>query len=73
MDRIPDREIDLLTRWIKVGAVWPGQMTAAVEGKSDHWSFQPVLRPDVPNLAASTSNPVDAFLLQSLAGHELIL
>ncbi len=25
-DKLPAEEIDLLTRWIKEGAVWPGQM-----------------------------------------------
>jgi len=70
-DKLPDKEIDLLTRWIKEGAVWPGQMEAVAEEKSDHWSFQPIVRADVPQLDANPKNPIDAFLLQSLAKHEL--
>jgi hypothetical protein len=70
-DKIPAEEIELLTRWIKEGALWPGQMEAVEEEKSDHWSFQPVIRGDVPNVSASSNNPVDAFLLQSLAEHDL--
>ena len=41
-EKIPANEIDLLTRWIKEGAVWPGQMDAVAERKSDHWSFRRV-------------------------------
>jgi hypothetical protein len=70
-DRIPAKEIDLLARWIKEGAVWPGQMQAVVEEKSDHWSFQAVVRPAVPKLASRSANPVDAFLLMSLAKQKL--
>ena len=46
-DRIPDEEIELLERWVKQGAVWPGQMDAVVEEEVDLWSFQPVVRPDI--------------------------
>lgn len=72
-DMLPAKEIDLLTRWIKEGADWPGQMDAIAEVKSDHWSFQPVVRPNVPSTPGGTSNPIDAFLLQSLAKHKLTL
>ncbi len=47
-EKLPPNEIDLLTRWIKEGANWPGQMDAVLEEKSDHWAFQPVVRPAVP-------------------------
>ncbi|MCB9875743.1 MAG: hypothetical protein H6821_16355, partial [Planctomycetaceae bacterium] len=48
-EKLPAEEIELLTRWIKEGAVWPGQMEAVVEETSDHWSFQPVVRPQIPS------------------------
>ncbi len=70
-DRIPATEIELLSRWIREGAVWPDQMTAIAEQKSDHWSFQPIVRPPVPSVAAGSANPIDAFLLQSLLNHKL--
>ncbi|MFG0297742.1 MAG: PSD1 and planctomycete cytochrome C domain-containing protein, partial [Maioricimonas sp. JB045] len=66
-DRIPEEEIALLTRWVKEGAIWPGQMEAALEVQTDHWSFQPVVRPEIPQVSRRTANPVDAFLLQRLA------
>lgn len=66
-DKIPAREIELLERWIKAGAVWPGQMDAVVEEKSDHWSFQPIVRPDIPDVNSATTNSIDRFLIQRLA------
>ncbi|MCA9119653.1 MAG: PSD1 domain-containing protein [Planctomycetaceae bacterium] len=47
-DKLSAEEIELLTRWIKEGAVWPGQMDAVDEVKADHWAFQPVVRPAIP-------------------------
>ncbi|NND97258.1 MAG: DUF1553 domain-containing protein [Pirellulaceae bacterium] len=70
-DKIPAEQIELLTRWIKEGAVWPGQMDAVYEEETtDHWSFQTVERPTVPNVVDHASNrhsPIDAFLLDRLA------
>ena len=63
-DKLPEKEIALLTEWVKQGAQWPGQMDEVVEQKSDHWSFQPVKRPEVPE--SKQHNPVDAFLLDRL-------
>lgn len=64
-EKMPSEEILLLTQWIKQGAVWPGQMDAVDEESSDHWAFQPVQRPDVPQVG-NANNAVDAFLLESL-------
>ena len=69
-DKLPQAEIDLLARWIKEGAKWPGQMDAVLEETSDHWSFQAVVRPEVPH-GDDDANPVDRFLLAKLAEHEL--
>ncbi|MDE0821614.1 MAG: hypothetical protein OSA95_10865, partial [Opitutales bacterium] len=58
-DPLSSGEIALLEKWIADGAVWPGQMDARLELKTDHWAFQPVKRPQVPRIAR---HPVDAFL-----------
>lgn len=64
-EKLPKKTIDLLTRWISEGANWPGQMDDKLDAKkSDHWSFQPVVRPEIPNKA--NPNPIDAFLVQKL-------
>ncbi|MDG2013770.1 MAG: PSD1 and planctomycete cytochrome C domain-containing protein [Pirellulaceae bacterium] len=99
-DKLPAEEIELLSRCIKEGAVWPGQMAEALEKKSNHWSFQPIVRPPVPDLPlrrtsealpespqgvgndsrqanmpqthpSANPNPIDAFLIQSLAKQKL--
>ena len=69
-EMIAAEKIELLTRWVKEGAVWPGQMNDKLEVTSDHWAFQPVLRPKAPDIAAAV-NPVDAFLLQTLKAEGL--
>jgi len=69
--KLPNAEIELLTQWIKQGAIWPGQMEAVAKEKSNHWSFQPIVRPDVPLVDNGSTNPIDAFLGRSLAGRKL--
>ncbi|GAB5405255.1 MAG: PSD1 and planctomycete cytochrome C domain-containing protein [Aureliella sp.] len=64
-DQIPPEEIALLEQWIAQGAVVPGQMDVNEEKLvSDHWAFQPVLRPELP--PSEYSNPVDRFLAAKL-------
>ena len=62
-DPLSDKDIALLEKWIAEGAVWPGQMDAKLELKTDHWAFQPVKRPEVPGGA---KHPIDAFLAARL-------
>ncbi len=60
----PD-QVGLLRAWIDAGAKLPGEAAAAdsLKLKTDHWSFQPVKRPEVPKGAeASAGNEVDAFV-----------
>lgn len=63
-------QIDLLTRWIEEGAKWPGQMAEGLEEKvtSDHWSVQPVVKPEAPEAAEAgkVANPIDAFIAKKL-------
>ncbi len=65
-DPLSSSQIALIEEWISGGAEWPGQMDEVVEEveKSDHWSFQPVERPGVPDVGAA--GPIDAFLLQKM-------
>ena len=65
-DKLPEQQIDLLRQWIIEGAEWPGQMNDEVAFTADEvpWSFQPVVRPSVPD--EHEQNPVDAFLLRKL-------
>ncbi|WP_237225978.1 PSD1 and planctomycete cytochrome C domain-containing protein [Rubinisphaera sp. JC750] len=70
-DKIPQDEIDLLTRWIEQGANWPGQMDATAEQTLEHWAFLPVQRPEVPDAASDNANPIDRFLQARLKAEGL--
>ena len=78
--KLPQEQIDVLTRWVKMGAPWtPGEETTmepAAARRSpqvnaqtkNFWSFRPVVRPQPPSVknAAWVTNPIDAFVLARL-------
>ncbi len=77
--KLAKEQIADLTRWVKMGAPWPGADASAGGGvrKGEfritdqdraHWAFQPVKRPAVPAVKdrAWVSNPIDAFILARL-------
>ena len=73
-DRLSKDEVQLLRTWIDQGALWPGPDGAADDEtfKTDHWSFQPVRVPDLPELHDPwIRNGIDAFILQKLSTHKL--
>jgi hypothetical protein len=56
---LSEAQVMILTRWIEQGAKW-----------SDHWAFEPVDSPAVPQVdpaLGTVANPIDAFVLQRLA------
>ncbi len=58
---LTDAQIELLRKWIEQGAKW-----------EDHWSFTPLLKPEVPTVTNATSpirNPIDAFVQYELSKH----
>jgi mono/diheme cytochrome c family protein len=65
----PD-EIALIKAWIDQGAQADEKEDAggAVKKNANHWSFQPVVRPEVPAVqnAGWVRNPIDAFVLARL-------
>lgn len=61
-DPLTSEQVALVKKWIAEGAVWPGQMDAVMEEGTDLWSFQPVVRPEVPEVGAGEVSPIDAFL-----------
>lgn len=76
--KLPQAAIDTLTTWVLMGAPWAleGQdfgVEPAPEKKgpakgADHWAYQPLKRPDVPQVSdpAWQTNPIDAFIKQKL-------
>jgi hypothetical protein len=78
----PIRRIDAVRRigggatvlaWILLTAAAPIRTTAAEapEPSAKHWSFQPVVRPEVPATGKRTSHPVDAFVRDALRRERL--
>ncbi|CAN5874770.1 PSD1 and planctomycete cytochrome C domain-containing protein [soil metagenome] len=63
-------EIDLIRAWIDQGANWPEDSDADAPAtiRSDHWSFQPLTRPEPPEVSNPdlVRNPIDAFLLKAI-------
>ncbi len=53
-------EVTTLTRWIEEGAPYAG-----------HWAFQPVQRPEPPEVAVQTANPIDQFIAARLEKESL--
>lgn len=66
-DGLNRNEISILRTWIDQGVDWPGQADA-VKITSDHWSFQPVVKPQVPTTQLVwPKNAIDHFILTKLA------
>lgn len=60
-------EIALFKRWIDSGAVMPERFEKIQRTTSDHWSFQPIIRPKVPQLPGDwVQTPIDAFVVKKL-------
>ncbi|HVK16893.1 MAG TPA: c-type cytochrome domain-containing protein, partial [Fimbriiglobus sp.] len=58
-----------LTRWVGMGAPYPATAVLAKAPGRDHWAFQSVKRPAVPQVsdpAFPVRNPIDAFVLAKL-------
>ncbi len=61
---LSDKEIALLMAWIDQGFQWDDKLLPEPNGKSDHWAFQAVVRPQVPKVKNKdwAKTKVDAFI-----------
>jgi mono/diheme cytochrome c family protein len=65
-DPLSKQEIALLARWIDQGLPWDEKLLPEPTLESDHWAFQPIVRPPVPDMPnAETRTPIDAFLARA--------
>lgn len=60
-DKLSDENIALLKRWIGMGLPWPESPDETPDDPSQHWSFQPVNPPAVPE----DGNPIDFLIRQA--------
>lgn len=85
-EKLPQGMINVLDRWIQMGAPGPkkvlkesefsrlGDQEYLMEKAKTHWSFQPVVKPDLPTTREGDSgNVVDRFVLERLRGEGLEL
>lgn len=71
-DKLSSEQVELLRLWIDAGAKINGkeEAQASLRIKTDHWSFQPVKKPPVPEVSASrkdfAQSAIDAFVAKAL-------
>jgi len=79
--KLPDEQIAVLTRWIELGAPWPGDGGPQViesqqeftDEERSYWFFQPLASPQPPEVddGGWSRNDVDRFVYRKLAEHDL--
>ena len=85
--KMSDKEIAVLTKWVKDGLAFPADKLDAVaqahpkpkggvvtEDAKRYWAYQPVKRPSVPviqNPKSKIQNPIDAFIASKLEAKQL--
>ena len=78
-DPLPAEERAILASWVAAGAPWPDDDATLPPAlfpdslkTSTHWAFQPIVRPQLPEIAGVT-HPIDAFVAEALAAQGLAL
>ncbi len=64
-----EAQIAVLKAWINEGVDWDENFLPTPAPRTDHWSFQPIRRPQIPKVKnqAWVRTPIDAFIAR---GHE---
>ena len=65
-------EVGILRAWIDQGAVWPDSADTKIV--SNHWSFQPILIPELPTVKNKrwVKNDIDHFVLSRLESEGIL-
>ena len=77
--RLPKGEVDVLVKWVQMGAPWPGSAGEKIlvprrpgleitDEDRSYWAFQPIRKPVVPNTDSNwdDASPIDAFVFDQL-------
>ena len=63
---LSDQDISKLIAWIDQGLQWDNDLLPPQKVRSDHWAFQSIRRPKVPDKRTDwVKTPVDAFIAQA--------
>ncbi len=81
--QLPREDIETLQRWVEMGSPWPEEEAKfknpptpsfdLQQRKSDHWVWQPIGQPDIPEVADShwSRDRLDRFILAKLEAAEI--
>ena len=80
--KLPQESIDILSRWVKMGAPWPADQDVALarkdeldieQRKSEHWCWQPIGDPAIPEVQDGSwpRESIDHFILNRLEAANL--
>jgi len=66
--KLKPEQIAAIEAWVAAGTPLPATMAKAKRKGADHWAFQPVRRPDPPDIRNPSwpRNPIDRFLLAGM-------
>ena len=58
------QQVAMLSAWIDQGMKWDDRLLPPPRVESDHWAFQPIVRPNVPQTSTDEwiATPIDAFI-----------
>ncbi|HVW39277.1 MAG TPA: DUF1549 domain-containing protein, partial [Pirellulales bacterium] len=72
-EKLPEREIAELRRWVAEGAAFPAVVAAPTDAGKDFWAFQPPREPALPQVKdqAWAKSPLDRFILAKLEEQNL--
>ena len=61
---LTETELEVFRDWIDGGLVWAEKLLPTPVPETDHWAFQPIRRPEVPQVKRQdwVRTPVDAFI-----------
>jgi Protein of unknown function (DUF1553)/Protein of unknown function (DUF1549)/Planctomycete cytochrome C len=72
--KLPDEAVETLANWVKLGAPYPDDATAAgPDPTKTHWAFRPVQDPTPPTTKAAFDHPIDRFVEAGLEAKGLSL
>ena len=61
-DPISEDQIAALQQWIDQASAWETVAEQLTDQTITHWSFEPLVRPEIPSTTNATSHPIDAFI-----------